>query len=190
MARNAKPKIEAAALAAFGEQGVDGATTRDIAARAGVSEGALYRHYKGKEELATALFMETHDRLSAVIREAAAMEAPFAERVSALVTAYCGLADEDWARFSFHLLSLHRFLPYYAEDGRDPVSEVERFLQGAVERGDLASLDVEPTAAMALGVVTQLAQNKAYGRVKGGLSAHAPAAARAILAVIHSQIKA
>ena len=50
-ARNARPKIERAALKLFISEGVDAATTREIADVAGVSEGALYRHYKGKDEL-------------------------------------------------------------------------------------------------------------------------------------------
>ena len=69
-ARNARPKIERAALKLFISEGVDAATTREIADVAGVSEGALYRHYKGKDELALALFMETHNRLAAMMQAA------------------------------------------------------------------------------------------------------------------------
>ena len=68
-ARNARPKIEKAALELFIRDGVDAATTRNIADNAGVSEGALYRHYKGKDELALALFMETHDDPSSALSD-------------------------------------------------------------------------------------------------------------------------
>ena len=40
-----------AALAVFAEKGYDGGTMREIAARVGVTEPALYRHYAGKEAL-------------------------------------------------------------------------------------------------------------------------------------------
>lgn len=40
-----------AAHAVFAEEGFRGATTRRIAARAGVNEVTLFRHFKGKEEL-------------------------------------------------------------------------------------------------------------------------------------------
>ena len=40
-----------AAYAAFAEEGFRGATTRKIAARAGVNEVTLFRHFAGKEEL-------------------------------------------------------------------------------------------------------------------------------------------
>ena len=68
--RDARPKIERAALKLFVHEGVDAATTREIAEKAGVSEGALYRHYKGKDDLAFALFMETHNRLSQLLTQA------------------------------------------------------------------------------------------------------------------------
>ena len=53
-------------------------------------------------------------------------------KAEALVRAYCAVADEDWLLFSFHLLQLHHFLPYYQEDGRDPVTLVEDILKRAM----------------------------------------------------------
>ena len=49
---SAKPRIERAALEVFVRDGVDAATTKAIAAQAGVSEGAIYRHWRSKDELA------------------------------------------------------------------------------------------------------------------------------------------
>lgn len=51
-------KILEAALACFAEHGYDGTRIKQIAQRAGVSEGALYRHYPSKEAVARALFIE------------------------------------------------------------------------------------------------------------------------------------
>ena len=91
--RNARPKIERAALQLFVEEGVDATTTRGIAEQAGVSEGALYRHYKGKDELALALFMETHNRLGSMMAEAFEQGGSLEDRVRRVVTAYCSLAN-------------------------------------------------------------------------------------------------
>ncbi|MGE0652903.1 MAG: helix-turn-helix domain-containing protein, partial [Alphaproteobacteria bacterium] len=38
-------RIAAAAVAEFAEKGYDGASVRDIARRAGLTEGAMYRHF-------------------------------------------------------------------------------------------------------------------------------------------------
>ena len=184
--RDARPKIERAALELFVNIGVDAATTREIAENAQVSEGALYRHYKGKDELALALFMETHNRLSVMLAEALGGAGTLDEKVHAAVTAYCALADEDFLLFSFHLVSLHKYLPYDRRREDDPVSVTERIISGLMDAGVIAKGDPALKAAMALGVVMQAGQNKIYNRLPGPLSRHAPALARAVLAVLKS----
>ena len=169
-ARNARPKIERAALKLFIHEGIDAATTREIAEKAGVSEGALYRHYKGKDELALALFMETHNRLGNMMAEALAGDGSLDQKVLAAVRAYCELADEDFLLFSFHLVSLNRFLPYDKRREDDPVSITERIIESLMNEGHLPKGDPALKAAMALGVVMQAGRNKIYNRLPGPLS--------------------
>lgn len=44
-------QITEAALRIIGEKGIHGATTAGIAAEVGISEGNIYRHFKGREEI-------------------------------------------------------------------------------------------------------------------------------------------
>jgi AcrR family transcriptional regulator len=184
---SAKEKIDAAAIDIFVREGVDAATTRQIAAIAGVSEGAIYRHYRSKDALALGLFMAAHRRLSSLVAEAAAGEATLNGKTAAIVRAYCQAADENWPLFTFHLLSLHRFLPYYQEDGKDPVSVVEQLVKRAMMEAELPPGDPRIVASMAIGVVVQTALNKAYGRFDEPMSAHAPLMAAAAQAVLHAR---
>ena len=185
---SAKPRIERAALEVFVRDGVDGATTRAIATAAGVSEGALYRHYKGKDELAISLFMTTHRRLSSLIEESSARAVGIKAKAAAIVDAYCEVADEDWLTFSFHLTQIHRFIPYYQEDGRDPVTVTENVIKQAMIATEIPPADPRVLAAMAIGVITQTAQNKAYGRLgDDALSAHAPLMTAAVQAVLSAR---
>jgi AcrR family transcriptional regulator len=182
---SAKPRIERAALEVFVSDGVDAATTKAIAAKAGVSEGAIYRHWKSKDELALGLFMATHRRLSDLIAQNAEASKGVHAKAAALVATYCTVADEDWLLFSFHLLHLHHFLPYYQEDGRDPVTLVETVIKQAMLTMELPPGDPRVIAAMAIGVIAQTAQNKAYGRLgDDALSAHAPLMTAAVQAVL------
>ncbi len=186
-ARNARPKIERAALQLFVTEGVDAATTREIADQAGVSEGALYRHYKGKDELALALFMATHNRLGEMMQDAFVSEGTLEDKVRAAVSAYCELADEDWLLFSFHLVSLNRFLPHDVRRDDDPVSIIERLLGGLMQAGEIPKADPAIQAAMVLGVVMQAGQNKIYNRLPGPFSQHIDAFTRAILAILYQR---
>lgn len=184
---SAKDRIDDAAISLFTHMGVDAATTKLIAKAADVSEGAIYRHYRSKDELALTLFMTTHRRLSALVDEAAAGEHGIRAKAAAIVRAYCLTADEDWPRFTFHMLAIHRFLPFYQEDGRDPVTVVEKLVKHAMIATELPPADPRVLAAMVIGLISQTAQNKAYGRLDGPLSAHAPLMTAAVEAVLFAR---
>lgn len=183
-ARNARPKIEKAALELFIREGVDAATTREIADVAGVSEGALYRHYKGKDQLALALFMDTHNKLGVMMGSAFLEPGTIEQKVRRAVTAYCALADEDWLSFSYHLVSLNRYLPHDTKRDDDPVSVVEKLIEQLIENGDIPKGDPAIMAAMSLGVVMQAGLNKIYSRLPGPFSQHVDTFTRTILAIL------
>ncbi len=185
-----KAAIERAALLLFARNGVDAVTTREIAAASGVSEGALYRHYQGKEALAEAMFFAIHTRLASEIRAAATRSNTLEAQARAVVSAYCRIADEDWALFSYHLLATHRFLPLpddaSGDDKDNPVTAVEEIIFAAMQRGELASGDNILPAAMALGVMLQTALHKVYGRITGDLTPRRETLSKAVIAVLKS----
>ncbi|MFI5045126.1 MAG: TetR/AcrR family transcriptional regulator [Acidimicrobiales bacterium] len=59
--RPGKAAIMRAAVVVIGEHGFDGASTRDMAARAGVSVAALYHHFPSKLGLLTEFLDEAYD---------------------------------------------------------------------------------------------------------------------------------
>lgn len=82
---NKRDAICEAALELFAEQGIQTTTIRDIAERANASEGALYRHFDGKADLAEWLYNrcagELRERMEATIEETATPQ----ERLETLV---------------------------------------------------------------------------------------------------------
>lgn len=71
MRNQSRERILAAALRLFSQRGYTAATVREIAASAGVSQGLLYTHYLGKEELLRALFRRSMDDVRASFAAAA-----------------------------------------------------------------------------------------------------------------------
>jgi AcrR family transcriptional regulator len=184
-----KARIERAALTLFAESGVDAITTREIAAASGASEGALYRHYRGKEALAEALFFAIHHKLGRLIRDAGAAHDHIEAQARAIVAGYCQTADDDWPLFAYHLLTTHRFLVNPSPDRKqqdNPVQAAEDIVSAAMARRQLTEGDPAVIAAMALGVVLQLALHKAYGRIEGQLSDHQEALSISVIAVLRS----
>lgn len=178
-------EIEDAAAKLFAAKGIDGATTREIAAAAGCSEGAIYRYWPSKEALARGLFMAAHRRIASDIRNCSATGSTIEEQAASIVRVYCGFADRQWDRFAFHLLSTGRFLPTPEEED-NPVAAAEDVVRAAMQRGEIPEGDPALVAAMALGVVLQTALHKIYGRIAGELRPLAPGMTRAVIAVLKS----
>jgi AcrR family transcriptional regulator len=72
-ARRNYDRLLAAALAAFGEQGADTASLEEIARRAGVGIGTLYRHFPTRQALLEAVYRDQVDALA--VRAADLMQA-------------------------------------------------------------------------------------------------------------------
>ncbi|MEV0375507.1 TetR/AcrR family transcriptional regulator [Streptomyces sp. NPDC050636] len=61
-------QVVTAAFALVSERGLEGVTMRDVAARAGVSVGAVQRCFSGKEEMIVSVVEDMNQRVSARVR--------------------------------------------------------------------------------------------------------------------------
>jgi AcrR family transcriptional regulator len=75
-ARRNRELLLAAALAAFAERGADDTSLEEIAHRAGVGIGTLYRHFPGRTALLEAVYTDQVAALCQRARELAASEPP------------------------------------------------------------------------------------------------------------------
>lgn len=182
-----KAKIERAALHLFAEHGVDGVSTKQIAAAAGISEGAIYRHFSGKEELARSMMLAIHNRLTEMILAADEAHEALDDKIKFIVTHYCRIADEDWDLFQYHILHLHHF-PRLSDTPLDsPMGAAAALLEKAMARDEIEPVDASILAAMSLGVVLQAAQAKVFGYITGPLSARTDLFTRRVLAVVQAK---
>lgn len=84
----AAARIRLAAIDIFAAKGYGASTTREIAARLGLSAGGVYPHYKTKESLLFAISLEGHDAALAAITTADQPGAQPADRLASTITAY------------------------------------------------------------------------------------------------------
>ena len=84
----AAARIRAAAIEAFAEHGYGGTTTRDIAARLGLSAAAMYPHYKSKEELLFVIAYEGHQKTIEWLKAADPVSESPANRLRAVVAEF------------------------------------------------------------------------------------------------------
>jgi AcrR family transcriptional regulator len=181
-----KAKVEAAATELFAAHGVDGVSVGDIAAAAGVSQGALYRHYPSKEDLAERLFTTAYLRMGAELDAIGAGQPDLTGQLAAMVAHFCALYDNDPALFRFMLLAQHGLLPRLGPARRTPVDAIAGVVDGAVRRGEIPPVDPAAAAAVIIGIVLQTALFHIYRRLAGPLTARAPALALAALAAVNA----
>jgi AcrR family transcriptional regulator len=177
-----KDKVDRAAVELFAAHGVDGVSIADIAAAAGVSQGALYRHYRSKDALAAQLFAAAYLRTGAELAAIRAAKPGFAARIAAMVTHFCALYDRDAALFRFMLIAQHDVLPRVGGSGTTPVAAIEAALADGVAAGEIGAVDPASGTAAIMGIVLQTALFHIYGRLAGPLLPRAPALARAAIA--------
>jgi AcrR family transcriptional regulator len=157
-----------AAVTCFERRGLHGTTTDDIAAEAGLSNGALYRYFDGKAAIVEAIAAERHAQERALLDAALRDDDPRRAVHDFLVAYFAWLADPDELRrrrVNVHVwaeaLADERLAAVVAE-GVAPARDAERVLDHAVASGALPA-HVDTTAfvqlllAMLQGFVLQAA---------------------------------
>ena len=87
-ATEVRNRILAAADQLFGEQGFDGATTREIADRSGVNKALIHYHFGAKEKLFHAVLDRYYDRLRELLAATLGAADGTPRRYEVLVDAY------------------------------------------------------------------------------------------------------
>lgn len=183
-------KITLSALELFVSKGIPETSIRDIASRAGVAEGSIYRYFSSKEALAYTLFADNFTNFAKTLEALQAGKNTTAEKLAAMIHGFCALFDEDQALFSFLLLAQHQEMQKLPADAPNPVNVVARVIAEGIARRDIAvaetghALDAELATAMVLGVVLQTATFRIYGRLAQPMSALADQITAAALRVL------
>lgn len=170
-----KDRIEQSALTLFVKNGVDGTGVREIAKTAGITEGAIYRHFKGKDALVWQLFADNYVAYGAKLDALQREQDGTAAKLEAMVKGFCAFFDEDETLFRFLLLVQHGQLANVTDDMITPVQVVERVINAGVKAGEVAFKDATAATAAVFGIVLQTTTFKIYDRLQGPMSKRADA---------------
>lgn len=165
------PKVMEAALALFVEKGIDGTTTKDIARRAGVSEGALYRHFASKDALAWHLFSTHLTDFTARLTEAVFRHESAEARVRIFVSECFKAFDEHQDLFTFLILSEHRELKKFQEHDTHPGHLVLRIIREGRRAGEIKTGDPYILGSLFLGGIIRTCIVRIYGGITKSLKA-------------------
>ena len=167
--------LEATALRLFATRGLSQVTIKDIAREARCAEGALYRHYASKEELAWSLFKREVEHFSGRVRDIWFQPGTCVDKIKKGIRLFCRFFDEDPIAFSFILLSQYEF-PSRKKINTElnPDRLLLFFIQEGVKRREFRTTDPELSTALILGMVLQPATMLVQGKLHGTMISKSP----------------
>jgi AcrR family transcriptional regulator len=142
-----------AAWELFLQQGYEATTIAQVAAKAGVAVGSVYRYVEDKRDLLEVVRTRFAERVATAMR--AALDGPGGEdgRVSAMVDAVFAVARENPAAVQFLFLAPHH-LGNGARHVLDPMAEViESWLASDVANGRVSTAAARIASALAVGMM-------------------------------------
>ncbi|NLW81612.1 MAG: TetR family transcriptional regulator [Desulfovibrionales bacterium] len=159
--------IEDAAIRIFATKGLARTTIKDIAAAAGVTEGALYRYYEGKEEMAWKLFNRELDKFTHLLSEVLDDDRmSFNLRLGLAIQTIYDYYTYNSDQFAFILLTQHGFpQEKLLTRETDPLGMTERFVGQAVGAGEIPPCDADLYAGLLMGAILQPLVLHRYGKL-------------------------
>ncbi len=162
--------IMQAALELIAEQGFHGAPMAEIAEKAGVGAGTIYRYFESKDILITELYREVEDQINATLREGYSAERSLRERFLFLIRKLlryfiaCPLHFRYMEQYfnSPHGVSIHRDRLLGKSGKHDIVTEI--FTEG-ISRQILKDLPVMVLFSLAFGPLISLMRDHILGFV-------------------------
>ncbi|MBZ0232567.1 MAG: TetR family transcriptional regulator [Deltaproteobacteria bacterium] len=132
-----------AALELFVERGFHGTAVPEVAERAGVGAGTIYRYFASKEALVNELYQQQKSRLLARILRDFPVAASAREQFGTLWRRMAAYAKEEPLGFAF--LELHNHQSYLDADSKALEERITQFGLGfiaqAQARGDIRAVD-------------------------------------------------
>lgn len=157
-------------LRLFAERGFSATSIRDIAAATGLSNPALYKHFKTKEALALVLFERSYRELRSQLRIATRKEPDFPEKFRAFITAFAGFYDEHPHALVFMTDNLAALWPQASESLGDHtiITDLRKLLNSGRSDGWVTSEDnIELQITLVIGTLAQLTRQLFLRALKG-----------------------
>jgi AcrR family transcriptional regulator len=147
---------------------------------AGLTEGALYRHYESREDLLADLFTTLVEPMITEKLNIVAMRAPIRDRLREWVRCTFASFDRDPLGFAYVLLTPLPLSPAHAKlAGRQSALFLELFEQGRKEH-QLRDLDPALASALFVGLLLAVPQRIRSKRLKGPASQYIDEVSRTI----------
>lgn len=156
-----KGELIRVALDLFAARGYDAVSVRDIAKAAGVSEAALYKHFKGKEAMALYIFITIITAYTRWVQEIAERSDTAVDKLCNIVGLTYDLYRDHPAEIKFILLSQYAFWELAPEESK-PHFVIRSILEQGMAAGEIPRQDVYFWISIFSGIMLQPLEQYPY----------------------------
>lgn len=183
-----KTRIMQEALRLFAEKGLSATSIRDIASASNLSNPALYKHFKSKDELALTLFQHAYQSHVAHLVFAVKKENNFSNKFDAFLQSYLQAYDAHPHAMIFTTDNLPALWPQMPEDMKShtALTELRTILKlGRSEGYVRANEDLNLQMALVIGMLVQLTRQIFLKALDGPALSHLEGIQRLLRAGLH-----
>lgn len=152
---NKRSQIVKSAIELFAQKGYDGTTIKDISGAAGVTDGAMYRHFTSKEELARLIFEALIEDYSNELHRIISEYPDLKRRVKETVNLTYQYYQEYPSAMCFALKSQHNFWEGLSESVTHPHLLINRIVEDGLAAGEIKKGDQLTLAALFAGALME-----------------------------------
>jgi photosystem II stability/assembly factor-like uncharacterized protein/AcrR family transcriptional regulator len=182
-----RPHIERAALRLFLQRGVRGTTVRDIAARAGVAQGTLYRHWRSKRDLARTLFRDCAAAIAGEVRQAVSRERGSRAQLTAAVRALFNAAREETLFYELLALPPSRETERLVSAAESPATVLADVIAEGQRRREFVAVDAQLAAECIVGAINRIALWRRLGTLQRDLTQYEDDIVAGVLTTLGAQ---
>ena len=152
---NSKSKIFNAALTLFVKKGINATTTREIAKKAGIAEGTIYRHFKSKEELSLELFRDRMRTFREKLINNAEHYSDPKKKLKALIDSFFSFANEDLKACYYIVIGHYTELNILIKEKSEYKYIFANVIQGGINKRIFRKIDNNLGAALIIGMINR-----------------------------------
>jgi len=177
--------IENSAIKLFAEKGINGTSIREIAIEAGCSDGALYKHYKSKDEMAWILYKREVEAFGKNLKHIYDSQESYEGKLYTGIGVFYKFYDDHPVKYNFIVLSQHSFpREYLVEDSLNPYFLLSNLLNQGIDANMIRVEDIQLTVALLYGLILQPTMLKATNRLDGKMQDKTEAVFKACIKIL------
>ena len=183
--KDTKKALMASAVHLVSKHGVEGGTTRAIAQETGVTEGAIYRHYRSLDELRWQAYKDIVEQMIQEKQHLLAASSPFRDTVREWIRLTYMYFDRHPEAFTYALLLVPAPVP--DTDWQITIQQGQlfrRLVEQAITEGEIRDIAPELALCHFSGLMLNIPRSINEGKLEGPAAQYVDEAADAVWATL------